>query len=51
MDLILTIAGGKGMLSLFDALDRFGMLILYGRLEGPPQGDITPALGFLSPMW
>ena len=44
VDLILTIAGGKGMLSLFDCLDRFGMLILYGRLEGPPQGDITPAL-------
>jgi NADPH2:quinone reductase len=44
VDLILTIAGGKGMLSLFDCLDRFGMLILYGRIEGPPQGDITPAL-------
>ena len=44
VDLILTIAGGKGMVSLFDCLDRFGMLILYGRIEGPPQGDITPAL-------
>jgi NADPH:quinone reductase len=44
VDLVLTIAGGKGMLSLFECLDRFGMLILYGRIEGPPQGDITPVL-------
>ena len=44
VDLILTVAGGRGMISLFDCLDRLGMLILYGRLEGPPQGDIHAAL-------
>ena len=44
VDLILTIAGGTGMISLFDCLDRFGMLILYGRMEGPPQGDIGAAV-------
>ena len=44
VDLILTVAGGRGMISLFDCLDRFGMLLLYGRLEGPPQGDINAAI-------
>lgn len=44
VDLILTIAGGTGMISLFDGLDRFGMLVLYGRMEGPPQGDIAAAV-------
>ena len=44
VDLILTIAGGTGMISLFDGLDRFGMLMLYGRLEGSPQGDIPAAV-------
>ena len=44
VDLILTVAGGKGMVSLFDSLDRFGMLMLYGRLEGAPQGDIAEAV-------
>lgn len=43
VDLILTIAGGKSMLPLFDCLDKFGMLLLYGRMEGPPQGDIAEA--------
>lgn len=44
VDLILTVAGGRGMLPLFDCLDRFGMLMLYGRLDGPPQGDISAAV-------
>jgi NADPH2:quinone reductase len=44
VDLILTIAGGTQMIALFDCLDRFGMLVLYGRLGGRPQGDITEAL-------
>jgi NADPH2:quinone reductase len=44
VDLIQTIAGGTGMISLFDCLDRFGMLVLYGRMEGPPQGDIAAAV-------
>ena len=44
VDLVLTIAGGKRMTSLFNCLDRFGMLILYGRVEGPPEGDIAAAV-------
>ena len=44
VDLIQTIAGGTGMLRLFDCLDRFGMLVLYGRVDGPPQGDIAAAV-------
>lgn len=44
VDLILTVAGGKRMVSLFDGLDRFGMLMLYGRLEGAPEGDIAAAV-------
>ncbi len=44
VDLILTPAGGTGVIELFDALDRFGMLMLYGRLDGPPQGDIAAAI-------
>jgi NADPH:quinone reductase len=44
VDLILTIAGGSGMISLFDCLDRFGMLMLYGRMGGPPQGDLAAAV-------
>ena len=32
------------MTALFDCLDRFGMLLLYGRLEGPPTGDIHAAI-------
>jgi NADPH:quinone reductase-like Zn-dependent oxidoreductase len=41
---ILTIAGGTEMVSLFDGLDKFGMLLLYGRMGGPPQGDIAAAV-------
>ncbi|MCC6532126.1 MAG: zinc-binding dehydrogenase [Burkholderiales bacterium] len=43
VDLVVTVAGGSTMVSLFDCLDRFGMLMLYGRIEGPPQGDIAAA--------
>ncbi|VCU68384.1 Quinone oxidoreductase 1 [Pigmentiphaga humi] len=44
VDLVLTVAGGRDMLALFDCLDRFGMLILYGRIGGPPQGDLAAAV-------
>jgi len=44
VDMILTVAGGTGVIRLFDCLDRFGMLMLYGRLDGPPQGDIGAAV-------
>ena len=44
VDLVLDPAGGPGMVALFDCLDRFGLLLLYGRLEGPPQGDLAGAI-------
>ena len=44
VDLVLDLAGGASMTALFDGLDRFGMLLLYGRLEGPPTGDIHAAI-------
>jgi NADPH2:quinone reductase len=44
VDLILDIVGGAGMTALFDCLDRFGMLMSYGRLEGPPTGNISAAM-------
>ena len=44
VDLVLDMAGGPRMISLFDCLDKFGMLMLYGRLEGPPVGNIHAAI-------
>jgi len=44
VDLVLDPAGGPGMIALFDCLDRFGLLLLYGRLEGPPQGNVAAAI-------
>lgn len=44
VDLVLDPVGGAGMVALFDCLDRFGQLILYGRLEGPPQGNLHGAI-------
>jgi len=44
VDLVLDIAGGPKMLSLFDCLGKFGLLMLYGRLEGPPTGNLFSAL-------
>lgn len=44
VDLVLDIAGGPGMIRLFDCLAPFGMLLLYGRLQGPPQGNIHAAI-------
>ncbi len=44
VDLVLDLAGGAAMTALFDCLDRFGMLLLYGRLEGPPTGNIHAAI-------
>ena len=43
VDLVLDIAGGAAMTALFDCLGRFGMLLLYGRLDGPPTGNIAAA--------
>jgi NADPH2:quinone reductase len=44
VDLVLDIAGGPGMIRLFDCLAPFGLLLLYGRLQGPPQGSIHAAI-------
>ena len=44
VDLIIDCAGGAYMTKLFDCLDRFGMLLLYGRIEGPPTGNIHDAI-------
>ena len=44
VDLILDCVGGPHMMKLFDALERFGMLILYGRIEGAPAGNIHDAI-------
>lgn len=44
VDLIVDCVGGPHMTILFDCLDRFGMLLLYGRIEGPPTGNIHDAI-------
>jgi len=44
VDLVLDPVGGPGMIALFDCLAPFGQLVLYGRLEGSPQGDISAAV-------
>jgi NADPH2:quinone reductase len=44
VDLIVDCVGGPHMTTLFDCLDRFGMLLLYGRIEGPPTGNIHDAI-------
>lgn len=44
VDLILDCVGGPHMTALFDALERFGLLMLYGRLEGPATGNIHDAI-------
>jgi len=44
VDLILDCVGGPHMIKLFDALERFGMLLLYGRIEGPPAGNLYEAI-------
>ena len=49
VDLILDPAGGPNMTSYFECLDRFGLLIRYGGLEGPATGNIDAALA--SPPW
>jgi NADPH:quinone reductase len=43
-DLLYDVYGGASMIGLFDCLDRFGQLILYGRMGGPPVGNIHSAI-------
>lgn len=44
VDLIIDCVGGPNMAKWFDVLERFGMLLLYGRIEGKPTGDIHDAI-------
>ena len=44
VELVLDSTGGAGMMRLFDCLAPFGLLLLYGRLEGPPKGDLHAAM-------
>jgi NADPH:quinone reductase len=44
VDLILDCVGGSQTIKLFDALERFGLLLLYGRIDGPPTGNIYDAI-------
>src|SRR4029453_12707836 len=49
VDLVLDPAGGPNMTSYFGCLDRFGMLVRYGGLEGAVTGNIDAAIA--SPPW
>lgn len=44
VDLVLDIAGGPHMTDYFRCIGRFGLLMLYGRLQGPPTGNIDAAI-------
>ena len=44
VDLILDPIGGKDFGRNFTMLARLGMVISYGRLDGPPEGDLVPAM-------
>ncbi len=44
VDLILDPVGGKGTARLFELLAPFGMLILYGALDGPPDANLYDAM-------
>jgi NADPH2:quinone reductase len=49
VDLVLDPAAGASMISYFQCVDRFGMVMLYGAIEGRPTGDIHSAIS--SPPW
>ncbi len=49
VDLVLDIVGGKHMTEFYNCIAPFGMLQLYGRLEGAPTGDIDA--GIEHPPW
>jgi NADPH2:quinone reductase len=44
VDLILDPIGGQGFGRNFTMLAPLGMVISYGRLDGPPAGDLVPAM-------
>ena len=49
VDLVLDPAGGPNLTAYFQCVDRFGMVMVYGGLEGPPTGNIHAAIQ--SPPW
>jgi NADPH2:quinone reductase len=49
VDLVLDPAAGANMTSYFQCVDRFGMVMLYGAIDGRPTGDIHSAIS--SPPW
>ncbi len=44
VDLIIDCVGGAHFTKLFDCIERFGMVVLYGRIEGTPTGNIHDAI-------
>lgn len=44
VDLIVDCVGGAHFTKLFDCIEPFGMVVLYGRIEGKPTGDIHDAI-------
>ena len=44
VDLVLDMAGGPNMTSYFECVDRFGMVMRYGHVEGPPTESIDAAI-------
>ena len=40
-DLVLDGIGGKGFAQKFPMLGAFGLIVSYGRLQGPPEPDIS----------
>jgi NADPH2:quinone reductase len=44
VDLVLDCVGGPQVTALFECLDRFGLLMLYGEIEGMASGNIIDAI-------
>lgn len=44
VDLIMDCVGGPNVTALFKCLERFGMLMLYGQIEGMASGDIIKSI-------
>jgi NADPH2:quinone reductase len=45
VDMILDSLGGRGFTNQFERLAPFGLLVSYGRLDGPPGGDVLGIMG------
>ena len=44
VDLVLDIVGGAQMTDFYHCIAPFGLLMLYGRMQGPPTGNIDAAI-------